>query len=353
MRSVAVVLLVGISLAGCAGNTREPAGPPPTSGATDSTTAAVRTLDERVADAETDAAVYDGIVSGISMAIAQDGEVRTFVHGPAVVDPAQRFMIASLSKPMVATAVLSLVASGDLALDDTVEEIAPGLLPLAKDVTVQQLLSMSSGLVDYQSLAGYAGPFTTSSEELVALVARKRLAFAPGAQGSYTNTNFAVLDVLVQRITGGSLASLVDRAVVGPAHLGHTSLVDRPDVAGTTEDDRTYRPAITEPSAAAGVVASASDVATFLEALTAGALVPADLVAEMEAEHSTVDFGSYGLGITREATPCGEAYGHVGNNDGFESAAWTVPELGRTVVVLVNAANVEAAQSLAAHALCD
>jgi D-alanyl-D-alanine carboxypeptidase len=350
------IVLAGITLTACAsGPTDQPSGGPASSSASTEQAAAGSALglDDRVAAAEQDMAVYDGIVTGISMAIAQDGEVRTFVHGKAVTDPDQRFMVASLSKPMVATALLSLVADGRLSLEDTVEELAPGLLPRAPQVTVEQLLSMTSGLPDYQAMASYAGPFTTSSEGLVAMVARKPLAFEPGSQGGYVNTNFAVLDVLVQRITGHDLAALLDRAVLRPAHLRHTSLGDQPDLPGTTSEDRPYRPRIIEPSAAAGIVASAGDVAAFLEALTDGALLPPDLVADMEAEHSSVDFGSYGLGIAIEETPCGTAYGHVGNNDGFEAAGWTVPEVGRTVVVLVNASNVEAAQSLVAHALCD
>ena len=344
-------LLVTACSAPATDGSSSPAVPPNTPSST--AAAPERTLDQRAADAEADAATYDGIVTGISIALVQDGELRTMIHGPAVDDPDQRFMVASVSKPMVAAAVLTLVGAGDLALDDTVEELAPGLLPRSPGVTVEQLLSMSSGLADYADARRYRGPFTTSSADLVALVAQAPPEFPPGAQGDYHNTNFAVLDVLVQQVTGHSLPALLERTVVGPLHLRHTSLDDRPDLAGTDADDQPYRPRIEEPSAAGGIVASAGDVARFLDALASAELLPPELVADMEADHAHLDFGTYGLGLTRDETPCGTAYGHVGNNDGFEAAAWTVPEQGRTVVALVNAADVEAAQSLVAHALCD
>ena len=347
-RGPSLLCLVAL-LAGCGQGSGRASGNP---GESTSTTAVARSLQDRIADVGEDLSVYDGIVGGFSVAVAQDGKVATLVHGKAAHAPEETYMLASLSKPMVATAVLSLVASGELSLDDTVGDLLPGVLPRADDVTVEQLLSMQSGIRSYSSMERYE-PDVLTSRQLVALVAEEPLAFEPGTRGSYVNTNYAVLDLVVQKVTGGSLAALLDSAVFRPAGMTDASLGGRPDVAGTTVDDEPYRPRPRAPSAAVGIVASAPEVAAFLEALSAGELIPDDLVQAMEADHTSVDFGHYGMGLTLEQFPCGTGYGHGGNNPGFETAAWTVPELGRTVVVLANASDVGAVESIAAHAICD
>jgi D-alanyl-D-alanine carboxypeptidase len=254
-----------------------------------------------------------------------------------------RFRIGSITKTFVATVVLQLVAEGRLNLDGPVERWLPGLVP--RGITVRHLLGHTSGLVDYvNDSAAFTGRIA-DPRKLVVLAASHPPLGKPGERFGYASTNYLVLGLIVERVTGTSLKVQLSRRLFGPLRLTHTSLdtsaasrlrvhgyvaPTRDGIIVGDREDTTGRPAPFA-WAAGAIVSDARDVATFFSALLRGKLLPASLVREM------IPQAGYGLGLVAYRTPCGTAFGHTGNLLGYVSAARSSRDGKRRIVLLANA----------------
>jgi D-alanyl-D-alanine carboxypeptidase len=267
--------------------------------------------------------------------------------------PQDTVMIASVTKALVAAAALSLVQDGSLRLDDTVDKWLPGMLPKGRQIKIEQLLSMSSGLPNYEDSPDFPGPGVLPPQALVDLIAKQPLDFQPGSQGEQSNTNYAVLQLVLERAGHATLEELLTQRVVKPAGLTRTTLGGTPTAHGY-DGDRDFTIGDPEnPSAAAGVVSSADDIVRFLDSLTAGKILDARHTKAMQKVHANIEGEEYGLGLLVHPLPCGTAWGQVGENPGYVMDAWTLPDKDRTVVVAATsgAAGVEA-EHVAESALC-
>lgn len=355
---VAIVVMAGCGRA--AGPRVLPSGsfsPLPSPGATQ-TTAPTPTGAETTGAAGIDAIAArvqgfaDAIASvgtGITVFVRVGADERIIVAGLAsrspglAMAPDVRFQIASVSKPMTATVVMSLVESGTLSLDDPVSKWLPDLLDDGEKITVEHLLTHRSGLYNFTQLTSWSwtGP-TYSATELVELAEANGRAFAPGQRAEYSNTGFVVLGLIIQAATGGSLRRALREVVFRPAGMASADLGSRP-VTGFRQargysigNDVTYD-SLDGLAAAGGVVATAEDVGHFLDALMEGRLVGVDSAANMIAVHSELDGDdSYGFGLDSFAFGCRPLIGHLGQLPGFASSAWRSVDGSRTVVVLVN-----------------
>lgn len=142
---------------------------------------------------------------------------------------ADRFRVGSLTKTFTATIVLQLVAEGRLSLDAPIARWLPGLLPAGNIITVRELLNHTSGLFDYvndgpqfveQALANPARHW--SLRTLLSFAVDKPLWFAPGTQWRYSNTNYIVLGLLVETVTGRPFGAVLRQRVLRPLHLSAT-----------------------------------------------------------------------------------------------------------------------------------
>lgn len=305
--------------------------------------------------------------TGITVYVRVGADERIVVAGLAsrspklAMAPDVRFQIASVSKPMTATVVMSLVEAGTLSLDDPVSKWLPDLLDDGDTITVEQLLTHTSGLYNVTQLASWSwtGP-TYSATELVELAEANGRAFAPGERAEYSNTGFVVLGLVIEAATGGSLRRAMREVVFRPAGMASADLGARP-VTGFEQargysigNDVTYD-SLDGLAAAGGVVATAEDVGHFLDALMEGRLVGADSVANMIAVHSELDGDdSYGFGVDPFVFDCRPLIGHLGQLPGFASSAWRSVDGSRTVVVLVNDEPYpEGDEAVLSAALCD
>jgi CubicO group peptidase (beta-lactamase class C family) len=137
--------------------------------------------------------------------------------------PVQTFRVASQTKAFVATIVLQLVADGRVGLDAPVSRYLPRLLPDGDQVTVRQLLNHTSGLYDpqvevYQTLQDiYDLRFEHwTPRQVMALANDNGLLFPPGTAWSYSNTNYVVAGLLIERVTGTSIARQLERRLIRP-----------------------------------------------------------------------------------------------------------------------------------------
>lgn len=312
-----------------------------------SPTSSTRSLAQRVAEVRASAATSD-LSPGLVVVLEEGSATEVVVTGAATKKPARDMtatdtvMVASGTKLMVAVATLRLVEQGKLSLADTVEKHVPGLLPDGGRITVEQLLSMTSGLPGYDASPDYPGSGKLPARALVRLVADEARSFDPGTAGEESNTNFAVLGLVVEAAAGRPLDALLRELVLTPARLTRTTLGGTPTAAGYdgAGNDVTVR-APAHPSAAAGAVSSASDLALLLDALFGGRLVSAASLADMKKTRTTIEDVHHGLGLRSIDLPCGTAYGIPGGNAGYAMRAWRLPDAGRTVVGVVTSGDDE------------
>ena len=256
--------------------------------------------------------------------------------------------------------MLELAAEKRLRLDDPVGRWLPGLLPDGGRITIRDLLAHRSGLADVADdptvLKGSRSDWP--ARRLVALVARRPRVGAPGGSFHYSSTNYLVLGLLVERVTGRSLAAELRRRIIGPLRLTDTAyrpgplsgrhvhgyrLASHQGVVDPTAAPRDLEPRSARWAGASGdLVSSAGDLARFLAALLGGDLLPRRELRAMEAVGPR-----YGLGLAVYPTRCGLAWGHTGNLNGILTIAWSTRDGRRQAVLMANAYPLPAAADVA------
>ena len=251
--------------------------------------------------------------------------------------PDDRFPIQSITKTMVATTVLQLVAAERLNLDDTVEDVVPGLLPQGHRITIRNLLVTAPGFTTRRG-GHLPPPRRMTDDTLIDAAAAHPLEFPPGTSGSYSNVGYEVLARVVERVTGKPLAEAMASNVFGPAGMSDTKLLGSPSVLGYYDSKAVTDPYLRFFPAAGGVVSTVADIDRFYTALWRGDLLDKHLVATMTEPLGVVaPMGvEYGLGVWFDRESCGTAMGHSGAGPGFATKAWTLPDADRSVVVMVN-----------------
>ena len=316
-----------------------------------------------------DAAVKPVVSAGVpgALVLVRDGDrTRTAAAGLADVAahrklrPEDRFRVGSVTKTFVAAVVLELVGERHVRLDDPVGRWLPGLLPDGGRITVRDLLAHRSGLPDVaddpEVLHGSRSDWPP--RRLVALVARRPRISAPGGAFHYSSTNYLVLGLLVERVTGRSLGAELRRRILGPLGLTDTAYEPGPLAGRYVHGYRLpSHQGIVDPAAAprdldlqsarwAGasgdLVSSAGDAARFLSALLGGKLLPPRELRAMEAVSPR-----YGLGLAVYPTRCGRAWGHTGNLNGVLTIAWSTRDGRRQAVLMANAYPLPAAADTA------
>ena len=198
------------------------------------------------------------------------------------------FKIASLTKTYTATVVLQLVGEGKLSLDDTVERRLPGVVPNGGKITIRQLLNHTSGLADFESDPRYLKPYLAGNfghywapRQLVRMGVSHKPLFAPGTRWSYSNTNYVVAQLIVEKVTGKHARRRAEAADLPAARASPDELPDEARVCRArmrTATGCSAEPPLVDvtglsPSLAPGsgaIVSTVRDVADFYRALLSG-----------------------------------------------------------------------------------
>jgi D-alanyl-D-alanine carboxypeptidase len=296
------------------------------------------------------AIVAAGSPGAVSL-VNDGGAVR--VRAAGAMGAGDRFRAGSIAKSFTATVALQLVGEGKLSLSDTVEHWLPGILPYGDRVTVRQLLNLTSGVPDDQAFVDaefLKGNMIRSwkPRELVALVAGQKPDFAPGTSWAYSNTNYTLAGLIVERASGHRLGDELARRVFKPLHLRHTSFpVNAAEIPGRHPhgyafvDGKMLDVTVLNPSgmwAAGNLVSTAADVAHFWRALLGGKLLAPRQLAAMK---TTVPAWKgtnlrYGLGIQEIPTACGTLWGNGGAIAGFANMFQNSENGTRQAAVIVN-----------------
>ncbi|MGW8729920.1 serine hydrolase domain-containing protein [Streptomyces sp. NPDC055808] len=345
-------------------------------------------------------AVRDAGVTGVAVRLETPGGTLTARSGVGDVDarrpvPMDGYLrLGSTTKTFVATVVLQLVGEKRISLDQRVEQLLPGVVSGAgndgRTITVRDLLRHTSGLPEYVS---DVLPEPTAESyfanrwrgykpaELVSLAMRHAPDFPAGTQWAYSNTNYVLAGMIIEKVTGRTWEQQVHDRILRPLGLRHTDtpgtdpVLPFPHAAnyqqftvnGPLVDTTVpYRPF--DSGADGSMTGTARDLNRFFSALAAGELLkPAELAAMRTTVAMPDDSGHPqgtrdGLGVFFNPLSCGGGYlGHGGNGFGYEVQAATTVDGRRTITVSAHSRSADprtsarqeaALRTLIDHALC-
>ncbi|WP_369185617.1 serine hydrolase domain-containing protein [Streptomyces sp. Y1] len=275
-----------------------------------------------------------------------------------------RYRAGSITKMFTATTVLQLVGEHRIGLDDPVERYLPGLVPNGGNITIRQLMNHSSGLWDptNEPDGGVFPAFKTAEEartwyreggpshsvprsQVVAASVAHAPYFPPGTSWHYSNVNYTLLGMVVEKVTGHGYAHEIEARILrplgmtrtylpgaatdirGPHAHGYVTLVEGPGPDQRTDFDLTVQ-SVTWANSAGELISTTDDLLRFERALLGGRLLSPELMKEMSTTIPVTADGSpsrmtYGLGLARVQLSCGPVYGHDGSMPGYQSQLWS------------------------------
>jgi D-alanyl-D-alanine carboxypeptidase len=280
------------------------------------------------------------------------------VRGREPVRAETLFQAASVTKTFVAALVLKLAEDGVLGLDDPLSGWVPEF-PDSGRITLRQLLNHTAGTADFvtdgrflaaQRRRGLAAAWTP--QQLLRYVPEPLA--KPGERWHYSNTNYLLLGLAIERATGSTVGRELHRRLLpramfdrilfqgeerprGPTAVGYQQLDGDPALESTLSNPLV--PSTSEATiawASGNLLASAEDLARAGDRLFRGELLSARSRREMTDWVKALDPPEYGLGLAHDELAGEEVWGHSGDIVGFHADLWHIPESGTTVAALIN-----------------
>jgi D-alanyl-D-alanine carboxypeptidase len=299
-------------------------------------------------------------VPSASIAVLQHGKlVFTHAYGNAHISPDKpatpemRYSIGSISKQFTAAAILLLQEQGKLTLDDPVGKYVPDLTR-GNEITIRQVLSHTSGYQDYWPEDYLMTPMMkpTTAQYILDTWAKKPLDFEPGTQWQYSNTNFVIAGLIVEKVSGQKLMEFLGEHIFHP--LGMKSVYDTDQDKLTSTDATAYiraalgplRPAPKEGRnwmfAAGELAMTPHDLALWNESLISQSILKPESYKEMftsiklKGGPKDGQDTHYGLGIFVRKYDNHLLLEHSGEVTGFVAESMVFPDDGAAVIVLTN-----------------
>jgi CubicO group peptidase (beta-lactamase class C family) len=295
---------------------------------------------------------YDGAVPGAAVLLLHDGQTvirRAYgladLEQGAPVTPATNFRLASVTKQFTAAAILLLAEDGLLGLDDPARNWLPSLPAASAAVTIRQLLTHTSGLVDYEDVIPASMTAQLHDANVLELLeTQDRAYFPPGTAWRYSNGGYALLALVIERVSGGLFADFLRERVFQP--LGMTGTVAHQEGVSTVANrafgysdvngawERTDQGPTSAVLGDGGIYSSIDDLAKWDAALDDDRLLGTEsrrlaFAPATPTDDPAVDYG-FGWRIT------GDSLWHSGETMGFRNVIVRFPGRRMTVVILTN-----------------
>ncbi|HMA21345.1 MAG TPA: serine hydrolase domain-containing protein [Gemmatimonadaceae bacterium] len=295
---------------------------------------------------------YNGALPGASVLVVRDGKVivsRAYgladVEAHMAATPRTNYRLASVTKQFTATAILLLYQDSKLSLDDRIKRWLPSLPSALDSVTIRQLLTHTSGIIDYEDVipAGTTAQLH-DADVLRLLESQDSTYFKPGTKYQYSNSGYALLALIVESASGKSFATFLHDRIFAPLGMNHTvafedgiSTVSNRAFGYTMKDSAWTRKDQSTTSAVlgdGGIYSSIDDLVRWDAALFDSRLLndaSRKLAFSPQTPTDKPDV-SYGFGwrIT------GETLWHSGETSGFRNVIVRYPARHLTVVILTN-----------------
>lgn len=295
---------------------------------------------------------YDGQVPGASVLVLRDGKPvvqRSYgladLEAGTAATPSTNYRLASVSKQFTAAAVLLLAQDGRLGLDDPARRWLPSLPEAAAAVTLRQLLTHTSGLIDYEDVMDPASTVQVHDADVLRLLeTQDRTYFVPGSAYRYSNSGYALLALIVERASGQRYAQFLRQRIFEPLGMrqtvayeaGVTEVTNRA-FGYSTENGRWHRTDQSSTSAVlgdGGIYSSIDDLARWDAALYDERLLDAGSLRQAFTPATPTDEAEVAYGFGWRIT--GETLWHSGETIGFRNVIVRYPQRHLTVAVLTN-----------------
>lgn len=292
-----------------------------------------------------------------------DGDIRTAARGLADMAAGipttsnDRFRIGSITKPFLAVVMLQLAEEGVLSLDEPARDWLPAdvvdYVANADTATLRQLMNMTSGIYDYLENDDFwdavdSNPtYIWKASEALSYAYGEEPYFAPGEDFEYSNSNYILLQLVIERATNGTLAQALRTRIFGPLGMADTYVEIFEDLPGGfihSYDDVDYDGRLEDVTfrnegnglGDGGIISTAADLALFMRGLTEGRLLQPESLDAMLDGVPDGDGSYYGLGMGIFETVWGTAWGHDGLTAGFLSSLIYLPDENLIIVALTN-----------------
>ena len=293
---------------------------------------------------------YSGNVPGASVVVVRNGNVvvrsafgRADLEQQIAATADTHYRLASVTKQFTAAAILSLAERGKLSLDDSIRRWLPSLPAYADAITIRQLLTHTSGLVDYEDAIPPGRTAQLNDDDVLQIVASQPAPyFEPGSSWRYSNSGYVLLGIIVARASGESFPQYLHDAIFDPLGMKTTAMhVEGADVVPnrvygySREGDHWKRTDQSITSATlgdGGIYTSVDDLVSWMRALDAGRFAEA-FVPRTLTDKKNVQYG-YGWRISEHNGR--RIVWHTGESIGFRNAIVRFPDEHLSIVVLTN-----------------
>jgi D-alanyl-D-alanine carboxypeptidase len=280
--------------------------------------------------------------------------------------PTDRMLAGSVGKTFAAATALQLIKEGKIGLDDKIEKYLGSepwftRLPNARDITVRQLMNHTSGLVRYEFKEQFTKDLTANPEkvwkpaELLAYLFDKKAPFEAGKGWDYSDTNYIVLGMIIEKVTGRKFYEEANKRLLKPLKLTNTIPQDGPRLKGVvqgyagpnnpfggTDAMIVKGKFVINPQfewTGGGYASTAQDLARWAKMFYEGKAFSPELLPQVLDGVAAPMLGretKYGLGVIIRKTTLGTSYGHSGFFPGYMTDMMYFPEKKIAVAVQVN-----------------
>jgi len=301
--------------------------------------------------------VKEGKTAGVTVGILKDGEIKWTGNSgiraeemPMTSNTLLR--IASIAKPMTATAVMQLVESGKIDLDASITAYLPAF-PQWKDITTRQLLQHTSGISAYANRkeVNNTKHYDTLGDA-VQIFSDRDLESVPGEEFSYTTYGYVVLGLLIERASGMTYAEYVRQHIFEKAGMENTFVIGETMDEGRvsslyssngkgkiSSDDQTD---LSDRIPGGGILSTANDVLLFANAIINNELISEESFKALITNSGAKKEGNpYGMGwyLYGVNPTLGNTIGHTGGQAGCSAQLFVFPEKEAALVVISNTSN--------------
>ncbi|WP_442598885.1 serine hydrolase domain-containing protein [Neobacillus sp. D3-1R] len=248
-------------------------------------------------------------------------------------DVQTQYQIGSITKSFTSAAILMLEEEGKLKTSDTIDQYLPKF-PRGNEITIHQLLTHTSGIYNYTS-GNFNQKKKVSPEEIVHWFENEELDFEPGKKFSYSNSNYILLGLIIEKVSGIPYEQFLEKNILKPVNLNMTT-ANRNEAEGLavgykgTKKDTLMDNSI--PYAAGMLISTVGDLDAYIKAIHKGNL----LNEESQKELFRPEKEDYAYGWMNKEVLGERVHMHNGGINGFRSIMEYYPEKDYTVIVLSN-----------------
>lgn len=314
---------------------------------------------------------YKADEPGASVIVIKDGKPllrkaygMASLAGKRVMQADDVFRLGSITKQFTAVSILLLVEEGKISLSDTVQKILPDYPDSGKKITVEHLLTHTSGIPNYTSKpnfrAGSGKDMTV--EQMLDSFKNDALEFEPGSTWNYSNSGYFLLGAIIEKISGDSYAKFVEKRLFVPLGMKNSSYEGHERSQQSRAEGHSKKPegfgasdqlSMSQPYAAGSLTSTVDDMAVWDAAISAGKLLKADSWKRAFTAYtlSKGQSSNYGLGWSVGNLEGSPMLAHGGGINGFSTYALRLPQEKVYVAVLTNADGGLAAPEMVASRL--